>query len=96
MRLVDTVYKPLLCTNTPPQAPACVSPPLVVMSDMLMRWRKAWNACSGSGLVNLSAAISFVGTVTGGVVVTGIVQSFNELYQRSFNHGAWFNELLVT
>ena len=37
VRLVDTVYKPLLCTNTPPQAPACMSPPLVVMSDMPMR-----------------------------------------------------------
>ena len=33
--------------------------------------------------------------VTGDVVVTEIVQLFNELYQRSFNHGAWFNELLV-
>ena len=32
----------------------------------------------------------------GGVVVTGIVQSFNELYQCSSNHSAWFNELLVT
>ena len=35
-------------------------------------------------------------SVTGGVIVTEIVQSFNELYQRSSNHGAWFNELLVT
>ena len=35
-------------------------------------------------------------SVTGGVIVTEIVQSFNELYQRLSNYGAWFNELLVT
>ena len=34
--------------------------------------------------------------VTDDVVVTEIVQSFNELYQRLSNHSAWFNELLVT
>ena len=34
--------------------------------------------------------------VTGGVVVTEIVQLFSELYQRSSNYSAWFNELLIT
>ena len=34
--------------------------------------------------------------VTDDVVVMKIVQSFNELYQCSFNYSTWFNELLIT
>ena len=51
---------------------------------------------SGSSKIKKTSLQVITLTVTDGVVVTGIVQSFNELYQRSSNHGAWFNELLIT